>query len=79
MPASGSVKRVKLTEDFTVAVGDTVDRRKLDAAVSEAKQAGKDVKVIEPGVDAIAGFHPGRLNIWLEAGNRVKALVYEPR
>ena len=79
MTESGSVKRVKLTDDFTVAVGDVVDRQKLDAAVSAAKNVGKDVKVIEPGVAALAGFHPGRLNIWLEAGNKVRALTYEPQ
>lgn len=79
MTESGSVRSAKLTDDFTVAVGDVVERRILDAAVSEAKRTGKDVKVIEPGVDAIAGLHPGRLNIWLEAGNKVRALTYDPQ
>lgn len=74
-----SVESVKLTDKFTVAVGDIVGRKELAAALSEARRAGQEVKVLKPGW-GWSGWncdrpHPSRLKIHLDERNKVIALI----
>ena len=69
------IKKVKLTEAFTITVGDHVDRSGLLEMATSLKKEGKTIDVLWPGnTERDAVFIENRLNIQLDRNNIVKRL-----
>lgn len=66
---------LRLSATLSLKPGDVVDRAALDAAVAEAMAQGLAVRVFDPAHNiGTMDYLPKRVNIFLDAGNRITAI-----